>query len=65
MLTKNYFSVDRDFYLQIKGTAMETTMAPNYANLYDGLFVMRDFLNETLNPFLPYVKYGTVTIHNT
>ncbi len=32
------FRYKDDFFLQIKGTAMGSTMAPNYAHLYVGLF---------------------------
>ena len=34
MLTKNNFSFDDKYYVQIKGTAMGTRMAPLYANIF-------------------------------
>ncbi len=40
VLTKKKFRYEDDFFLQIKGTAMGSTMAPNYANLYRILFSM-------------------------
>lgn len=36
VLKCNYFKFEEDFYLQIKGTAMGSPFAPNYANLYVG-----------------------------
>lgn len=36
-------------------------MAPNYANLYVGLFEMRNVLDNTVDPsipFHPYIKSG-------
>ncbi len=33
VLTKNYFLFEKEFYLQIEGTAMGATIAPDYANL--------------------------------
>lgn len=38
VLTTNYFLHGNDHYLQTKGTAMGSTMAPNYANLFMGFF---------------------------
>ena len=36
VLTHNYFMFLNDFFIQMKGTAMGSPMAPNYANLYAG-----------------------------
>ncbi len=33
VLSKNYFLFENQYYLQIEGTAMGATMAPDYANL--------------------------------
>ncbi len=38
VLTNNFFRFQDDFYLQVKGTAMGSKMAPNYACLYMGVF---------------------------
>ena len=43
ILKYNYFQFDKQFYLQIHGTAMGTTFAPNYSNVYLG-----DFENQAL-----------------
>ncbi len=40
VLTKNYFLFENHYYLQIEGTAMGATMAPDYANLY--VLIMED-----------------------
>ena len=34
ILKCNYFQFDKQFYLQIHGTAMGTAFAPNYSNIY-------------------------------
>ena len=36
ILKYNYFGLDDKFYLQIHGTAMGTTFAPNYSNIFMG-----------------------------
>ncbi len=36
VLKYNYFNFDKDFFLQISGTAMGSIFAPNYANLFIG-----------------------------
>ncbi len=38
VLTNNFFRFQDDFYLQVKGTAMGSKMANNYACLYMGVF---------------------------
>ena len=50
VLSNNYFRFENDFYLQSKGTAMGTKMAPNYACLYMGHFENQYVLNAS-NPF--------------
>lgn len=52
VLTKNYFMYKDDYFLQIKGTAMGSTMAPNYANLYMGFFEHEYVFNPTVNSYL-------------
>lgn len=51
VVTSNYFLFRGDF-LQTKGTAMGSNMAPNYANLYLRMFEKQVVLNPDLNPFL-------------
>lgn len=52
ILTLNNFKFQNQNYLQIKGTAMGTRMAPSFANLFMGL-LERSFLNsQTLKPFI-------------
>ena len=36
VLKDNTLTFDSEFYLQVKGTAMDTIFAPNYANLTVG-----------------------------
>lgn len=54
-LTKNYFLFERDFYLQVQGTAIGTLLAPNYANLFMGKFE-HDYIYNN-NPFQSNIKY--------
>ncbi len=55
VLTKKKFRYKDNFFLQIKGTAMGSTMAPNYANLYVGLFEQKFIFNGLQNSFLPSI----------
>ena len=56
ILEHNYFSFSDNFYLQTKGTAMGTRMAPQYANIF-----MADLeekvLNQTHNQPRLYLRY--------
>ncbi len=54
VLTKNYFLFERDFYLQVQGTAMGTPIPPNYANLFMGKFEQDHVYNN--NPFQSNIK---------
>ena len=38
VLENNHFFFDNNYFLQIKGTAMGTKVAPTYANTRDGIF---------------------------
>lgn len=51
VLKLNYFAFGKDFFLQIKGTAMGSTFAPNYANLYVGFFEHHFVFDSLRNPF--------------
>ena len=46
--TMNYFKFENNFYHQVKGTAMGSPFAPNYANLFMGKFEM-DFVYSSEN----------------
>lgn len=47
----NFFTFERDFYLQVSGTSMGTVCAPNYANLYVGLFENKFVFNSNHNKY--------------
>lgn len=49
ILKSNYFMFNNKFYLQTQGTSMGSPFAPNYANLYMGLWEERNIFNN--NPF--------------
>ena len=48
----NNFSSNNEHYLQKHGTAMETRMAPSYANLFMGKFEQQAIDNSLLKPFI-------------
>lgn len=50
ILKSNYFIFNSKYYLQIQGTSMGSPFAPNYANLFLGLWEERHIFNN--NPFL-------------
>uniref|UniRef100_A0A8C5N1Z7 Reverse transcriptase domain-containing protein n=1 Tax=Leptobrachium leishanense TaxID=445787 RepID=A0A8C5N1Z7_9ANUR len=50
VLKHNYFVFDRKFYHQIQGTAMGTTCAPAYANLYLGIWEKQHIFSDC-NPY--------------
>ena len=54
VLTCNAFSFEDEFYLQTKGTAMGTRMAPSYANLFMGLLEKKFLHTQNLKPILWY-----------
>ena len=45
ILTLNNFIFNNEFFLQIKGTAMGTRAAPNYANIFMGAFERKYICN--------------------
>lgn len=49
VLTKNYYLFENDFFLQVRGTAMGATFAPDYANLFMG-FLEHNHIHAD-NPF--------------
>uniref|UniRef100_A0A674E9P8 Reverse transcriptase domain-containing protein n=1 Tax=Salmo trutta TaxID=8032 RepID=A0A674E9P8_SALTR len=55
VLTHNYFMFLNDFFIQTKGTAMGSPMAPNYANLYVGYMEKQSIFNPLKNVFLPNI----------
>lgn len=55
VLTKNSFMYKDVHYLQVKGTAMGSTMAPNYASLYVGFFEREFVFNRSHNTFFHHI----------
>ena len=49
ILKYNFFKFDNQFYLQIHGTAMGTTFAPNYSGVFLGNFVNTALCNAPNN----------------
>ncbi|XP_075462923.1 uncharacterized protein LOC142498600 [Ascaphus truei] len=56
LLTHNYFLFDRTFYLQQRGTAMGTSFAPVYANLFMGWWESL-FIFSSTNPFRKHIIF--------
>ena len=56
VLHHNYFLFKDTFYLQRKGCAMGSKMAPQLANIYMGLFE-NSFIMNPLNPFHQRIKF--------
>ena len=54
VLLCNNFIFDNENYIQVKGTAMGTRAAPNYANLFMGDFEERFIYNTEWNTYLQY-----------
>jgi len=54
ILTMNNFTFMNKHFLQKKGTAMGTKMAPSYANLFMGLCEQTFLLNQNLQPLAWY-----------
>ena len=52
VLHNMYIEFNGDFYLQTSGTAMDTSLASNYANLFMDKFKTKDFANYPLKPFI-------------
>ena len=50
VLHNMYFEFNGEHYLQISGTAMETLLAPNYANLFMDKFETKALANYHLKP---------------
>ncbi|KAL7405444.1 hypothetical protein ABVT39_000781 [Epinephelus coioides] len=59
VLTTNYFTFDKDFFLQVSGVSMGSKMSPSFASLYVGLFEEEVVLTPSRNPFLQHIcTYG-------
>ena len=56
VLTLNNFEFDEKHYLQIKGTAMGTRAAPNYANIYMGKFEKMNIYETTYIDLIEFFK---------
>lgn len=46
---RNYFMFQNNFFIQMKGTAMGSPMAPNYANMYVRYMKKQSILNPLKN----------------
>ena len=56
ILTHNFFTFNDKYYLQIKGTAMGTKMAPSYANIFMDELETKMLSSFPLKPLL-YLRY--------
>ena len=56
ILKLNYFNFGNQPFLQVKGTAMEIEMAPQYANIFMAN-LEKNFLQNTHNKPLIYLRY--------
>ncbi|KAL2080587.1 hypothetical protein ACEWY4_024380 [Coilia grayii] len=54
ILKSNYFMFNNRYYLQSQGTSMGSPFAPNYANLYMGLWEHQHIFNN--NPFANNIR---------
>jgi hypothetical protein len=52
VLSSNCFEFNNEYYEQIQGTAMGTSMAPNYANLFMDQFEQRFLATQTKKPII-------------
>ncbi len=59
ILTHNVFVFEDNFFQQVKGTAMGACFAPNYANLFLGLWEEEFVFNAKTNPFFTKIKWWT------
>ena len=56
VLTKNHFQFNGDDYLQTKGCAMGTKMAPSYASLFMDYFEKKYIKSvSSVSPYLAYI----------
>lgn len=59
VLDKNYFKFGSDFFMQIKGVAMGSPVAPSIANLFMAHLEELFILNPVTNPF-SRISYTTI-----
>ena len=57
ILTNNNFTFNDQNYIQLKGCAMGTVCAPNYANLFMGIFEEKFIFPKIENKNLLYLRY--------
>lgn len=57
LLTHNYFIFDNTYYLQKKGTAMGTTCAPHYANLFLGWWEHEYVFTDHMNKYTEHILF--------
>ena len=57
ILKSNYFMFDNKFFIQKQGTAMGSTFAPNYANLFMGYWESRFIHDQAASPHLDKLIY--------
>ena len=57
ILTLNNFVFNGKHYLQTKGCAMGTKCAPNYANLFMGVFEQNHIYNRIKNKSMLYLRF--------
>lgn len=57
VLTKNYFLFNGKFYHQQRGTAMGTTCAPTYANLFLGWWESQTVFSDDLVEFTSHILF--------
>lgn len=57
VLEKNYFTQEKQFFLQVNGVAMGSPVAPSIANLYMANFEKQFILDPSFNPFFDDLNF--------